>query len=231
MRALTRIMVGSAAALLGLLLVWAMLQLPPTAIRLAPQVVAHLDTTGVTNPVTAVLLNFRGYDTLLEIAVLLLALLGILAVAPADTSPQEQINSASPKTPLQAITRWLVPLMVMVSGYLLWAGTAQAGGAFQAGAVLATAPVLLHLAGQMPDWAMPGRLLRSGLVAGFLFFLAVATLLLQQGALLRYPAPWAGMLIFMIEAILTISLALILAGLFLWQPHDRIEAKNTPGVS
>ena len=38
-------------------------------------VAAHLAESGVTHPVTAVLLNYRGYDTLLEIAVLLLALL------------------------------------------------------------------------------------------------------------------------------------------------------------
>ncbi len=35
-----------------------------------------MDRSGVTHPVTAVLLNFRGYDTLLEVAVLLIALVG-----------------------------------------------------------------------------------------------------------------------------------------------------------
>ncbi len=40
--------------------------------------------SGVEHPVTAVLLNFRGYDTLLEIAVLLLALLVMLAVSPRE---------------------------------------------------------------------------------------------------------------------------------------------------
>ena len=35
----------------------------------------------MSNPVTAVLLSFRGYDTLLELAALLAALLGILALA------------------------------------------------------------------------------------------------------------------------------------------------------
>ena len=58
----------------------AMLELGPAAIDLRVPVAAHLADSGVTHPVTAVLLNFRGYDTLLEIAVLLLALLGILAV-------------------------------------------------------------------------------------------------------------------------------------------------------
>ena len=43
-------------------------------------VAAHMAESGVEHPVTAVLLNFRGYDTLLEVAVLLLALLGVLTV-------------------------------------------------------------------------------------------------------------------------------------------------------
>ena len=52
------------------------LSLPAEADGLNADVMANMQDSGVTNPVTAVLLNFRGYDTLLEIAVLLLALLG-----------------------------------------------------------------------------------------------------------------------------------------------------------
>ena len=40
------------------------------------QIDAAMAQSGVDHPVTAVLLNFRAWDTLLELAVLLLALLG-----------------------------------------------------------------------------------------------------------------------------------------------------------
>ena len=63
-------------------------------------------------------------------------------------------------------------------------------------------------------------LLRSGLVAGFLVFLAIATTLLTEGALLQYPPAYAGLLILAIESAVTISLALILAGLFLFISND-----------
>ena len=53
-------------------------------VRLADDVLANLQVSGVSNPVTAVLLNFRAYDTLLELAVLLAAVLGILALGPRD---------------------------------------------------------------------------------------------------------------------------------------------------
>jgi multisubunit Na+/H+ antiporter MnhB subunit len=187
----------------------AMLELAPAAIDLRLPVAAHLADSGVTHPVTAVLLNYRGYDTLLEIAVLLLALLAILAVV--DDAPASPSRVAHPV--LQALARLAVPLMIVVAVYLLWAGAFRPGGAFQAGAVLAAAAVLLHLVGLLPG-------VRIGLAAGFVLFLAVAAGLLTQGSLLQYPPAAAGVLILLIESGLTVSLALILAGLFLFLSRE-----------
>lgn len=212
MNAAARLAVVLLALGLGGALVAAVLELPAPHPVLPEAVAAHMAVSGVEHPVTAVLLNFRGYDTLLEVAVLLLALLGRLAAGPGEgVAP-----AALPAGPvLQTLARLAVPLMILMAGYLLWAGAHRPGGAFQAGAVLAGAAVLLHLAGLLPAWASPGLLLRLGLAGGLLVFLAVAAALLGQGALLRYPADHAGTLILLIEASLTISLGLILAGLFL----------------
>ena len=181
-------------------------------VDLPAAVAARLAESGVSHPVTAVLLNFRGYDTLLEVAVLLLALLGVLAVG-----GHSENNAVLPADPvLSAVARPTVPVMLLVAIYLLWAGAHQPGGAFQAGAVLAGCAVLLFLAGLLPGWAAPGLRLRIGLALGLSVFLLVATALLAHGALLSYPPAWAGMLILLIEATLTFSLGLILAGLFLF---------------
>lgn len=204
------IVIGAAA--FAATLIAALLDLPPSAIHLPVLVDENLHLSGVAHPVTAVLLNFRGYDTLLEIGVLLLALLIVLAVGThdgADVAP-----TADPI--LQTFARIAASLMALVAVYLLWAGTRQPGGAFQAGAVLAAAAVLLHLTGLLPAWREPGARLRSGLVAGFLVFLFVAIALLSQGTLLQYPQAAAGSLILLIESALTVSLGLILAGLFLF---------------
>jgi len=193
-------------------LIGAMLELGPAAVDLRGPVTAHLADSGVSHPVTAVLLNYRGYDTLLEIAVLLLALLAILAgVGDARVSPPRAAHPV-----LQTMARLAVPLTIVFAVYLLWAGAFRPGGAFQAGAMLAAAGVLLHLVGLAPGWNRPGLGLRIGLSAGFMVFLAVAVALLTQGALLKYPPELAGGLILLIESGLTISLALILAGLFLF---------------
>ena len=194
----------------------AMLDLAPAAIDLRTPAAAHLAQSGVSHPVTAVLLNYRAYDTLLEIAVLLLALLAILAVAGTPA-----VAPAQPSYPVvQTLARLAAPLAVVVAVYLLWAGAFRPGGAFQAGAVLAAAAVLLHLAGLLRGWGFPPLRLRLGLAAGFAVFLTVAAVLAMRGALLEYPPDTAGMLILLIESGLTFSLGLILAGLFLCLAHE-----------
>jgi multisubunit Na+/H+ antiporter MnhB subunit len=209
----------SGAAAFTAALIAALIDLPPPATHLPVLVDANLQASGVAHPVTAVLLNFRGYDTLLEIGVLLLALLVVLALGKHDD------EGATPAADLmlQYLARLAAPLMVLIAVYLLWAGAHQPGGAFQAGAVLAAAAVLLHLAGLLPAWRTPGTLLRSGLAAGFIVFLVVASALGLQGTLLQYPPAMAGALILLIESALTFSLGLILAGLFMFLSADTVN--------
>lgn len=214
MNSVGRVTVLLLAAVLAATLIAALLDLPAPAVDLPAAVAANLAQSGVAHPVTAVLLNFRGYDTLLEVAVLLLALLGMLAIA--DHEQKERAPLVSPGEPVrQTLARLAAPLMILDAGYLLWAGAHRPGGAFQAGAVLAAAAVLLNLVRLLPAWSRPGLLLRVGLAGGFFIFLAVAVALLVKGSLLQYPPSRAGELILLIEAGLTLSLGLILAGLFL----------------
>ncbi len=209
-----RFTVVALAAAFVAVLADAMLGLAPVAVNLRVAVATHLPETGVSHPVTAVLLNYRGYDTLLEIAVLLLAFLAILAVTggadAADAAPPRAAHAV-----LQTMARLVAPLAVVLAVYLLWAGAFRPGGAFQAGAVLAAAAVLLHLAGLLRGWNSPRLWQRFGLAAGFAIFLLVAAILSTQGSMLEYPPDAAGALILLIESGLTLSLGLILAGLFL----------------
>lgn len=223
-RALRATLVLGLCAGLGVALVWAILQLTPAPVQLPAKVGEEIDASGVSHPVTAVLLNFRGYDTLLEVAVLLLALLGVLA----GTSVEQRrpVRQPAPRMLLlSAFARLLVPLIILVAGYLLWAGSHRPGGAFQAAAVLAASGVLLHLAHLMPAWATPRRALRFGLVVGFMVFLTIAALpvLIFGGSLLQYPQAAAGSLILLIEAGLSLSLGLVLAGLFLLLSDHGVE--------
>ena len=189
---------------------YAILNLPSHAIGLSLRVAENIEASGVNNPVTAVLLNFRAYDTLLEMAVLLLAVLGIwsLAVVPRSREPV-------PGAVLDMLSRLLVPMLILVSGYLLWVGGHAAGGAFQAGSVLAAAGVLLMLTGWRPSARFAGWPLRFLLILGLAIFVLVAVLMLLLGkSFLEFPLPLASALILMIEAAAALSIGVNLASLF-----------------
>lgn len=220
MTILLRIAVALACLALGAALAAAIATLPQPAFAPGAEALLRLGDSGVRHPVTAVLLNFRGYDTLLEVAVLLLAGLGLLAGA-GPARPGRRLYGE--QAPLQALARLLTPAMVVAAGYLLWAGAHAPGGAFQAAAVLGASGVLLGLSGIAGSWAAPSASRRLVLVAGLLVFLAVAAASLPDGVLLRYPPAAAGALILLVEAGLTVSLGLLLSGLFLWQPNETQE--------
>ena len=176
---------------------------------LAQAIGEELAVSGVSNPVTAVLLNFRAYDTLLELAVLLTAVLGILMLGPARSGYR-------PAGPVYAgLTRWLTPVLILIAGYLLWVGAHAPGGAFQAGATLAAAGIVLRLAGQpVAGLSADGHTLRILIAAGVGVFLLVGVVMLVLGRpFLGYPPAWAGNLILLIEtaAMLTIAATLVLA--------------------
>jgi multisubunit Na+/H+ antiporter MnhB subunit len=219
-----RAVFAAALCLLATLaLALAVLQRPAPTEDLPARVDAALAASGVSHPVTAVLLAFRGYDTLLEVGVLLLTVVVAAALREAQPDGADRIGAANPL--LHAVTGVLLPLMLLVAGYLLWAGSTRPGGAFQAGAVLAACGVLLRLSGTRLGWLEhPPWLLRAGLAAGLLAFVAVGTASLLTGAaFLAYPEALAGPLILFIETALSVSIGLALLSLFrLAPPHSDV---------
>jgi multisubunit Na+/H+ antiporter MnhB subunit len=206
---------------------WTVLALPPQPVDLEERVAQHLGHSGVTNPVTAVLINFRGYDTLLEVAVLVLAVFAVWSLPESRivSTPREE-RVAEPV--LLALVRSLTPLMVVIGGYLLWAGAHAPGGAFQGGAIWAAALVLLLLSGFHFFARFPRRLLRLTLVIGLVVFLVVSVgVMTTGGRLLEYPQEYAKDLILLIETSVTVSIACILTSLFV----GRLENQSAPEVS
>ncbi|MFN2361932.1 MAG: MnhB domain-containing protein [Marinobacter sp.] len=194
----------------------------PTPVNLPQVLNERMDLSGVEHPVTAVLLNFRSYDTLLEIGVLVIA--GIAGISMAKTASLEDPELRTSDTLLYALQRWFIPLMLVLAGYLLWAGADRPGGAFQAGAVLAATGVLMRLGGVPMDFIRPGLLLRLGLALGFMVFLLVAVASAIGGdAFLAYPPGMAKTLIVVIESVLTLSIAMVLLALFVSAPVNDAE--------
>ena len=190
---------------------YAVLELHSSAGGLSKQVATNLEASGVSNPVTAVLLNFRGYDTLLEMAVLLVALIGVWSLGGIP-----DYHESSPGPVLDTLSRLLVPMLILVAGYLLWVGTHAPGGAFQAGSVLGAAGVLLLLSGWRLEKIFAGLPLRVILILGLGAFVTVGGgFLLIGNVFMEYPSALAGELILMVEAAATLSIGVTLAALFL----------------
>lgn len=192
-------------------LAYAVWSLPTQALGLSVEVSTNIERSGVSNPVTSVLLNYRSYDTLLELGVLLLALLGVWSIRDVSANKRTFVNPV-----LDFLTRFLVPVFILFSGYLLWIGAFAPGGAFQAGSVLAAAGVLLFL----NDWQLESRysgfVLRLVLVIGLVLFIAIGFgFVFLDRVFLEYPPELAAGLILLIEATATLSIGSVLAALFL----------------
>lgn len=169
--------------------------------------VTQLEQTGVTNIVTAVLLNYRAYDTLIEFAVFLCV---AIAVLPYILDTPVLKFKLQEESQVLLIAKAFIPLTIIMAGYLLWIGSTKPGGAFQAAALLAGCLVLLSLANvQIINFTKLGyRLLMS---AGLIAFLAVIILLnIVSHTFLTFPVELAGVSILVIEFFATFALALIL---------------------
>jgi len=117
------------ASLAFVLLLWASLWSiagSQTSVNLPELLAGKMHESGVDHPVTAVLLNFRSYDTLLEIAVLVIA--GITGISMAKTASLEDPDLRTSDSLLYVLQRWFIPLMLVLAGYLLWAGSDRPGG-------------------------------------------------------------------------------------------------------
>ncbi len=113
-------------------------------VRLVPQ------DLGAPNVITGILLTFRAFDTLGEVAVLFMVAAGVGLVLGGKTAAKATGTEGETKTPASEIvgsaTQVLVPLISIFAAYIIMNGHISAGGGFQGGAVIASAVLLLLLA-------------------------------------------------------------------------------------
>jgi multisubunit Na+/H+ antiporter MnhB subunit len=201
-------------------LVWAYLGPVSQSVGLAHTVENTLFESGVESRVTAVLLNFRAYDTLLECFVLFL---GVVAVWSLRPSRSERLEPEVGPI-LSSLVRLLIPLMVLVGGYLLWAGSNQAGGAFQAGAIIGGAGVLFLLTSPPLMARLPRGLFSGGICLGPFFFLLIGVIALAMGGdFLEYRLESATRAIVILESAAAFSIGLSLAALFSGRRPEKHE--------
>jgi multicomponent Na+:H+ antiporter subunit B len=103
-----------------------------------------IDETGAANIVTSVVLNYRGYDTLGEVTILLIAAVGlgaILATIKRKTKKKVVPSSAV----LSTGCKFLFPFIMLFGSYIFLHGHLTPGGGFQGGAIIASGYLLVYL--------------------------------------------------------------------------------------
>lgn len=103
--------------------------------------------TGSRNLVTAILLDYRLFDSLFEAGILLIAVSGIIWISKHDIEEKNaQFMYDKYKTPDLFVTfsRLVYPLMLTFGFYVIVNGHISPGGGFQGGAIVASAILILY---------------------------------------------------------------------------------------
>lgn len=162
--------------------------------------------SGVTHPVTAILLNIRAIDTLFELIILAVAVMNLVLLKP------QAFTVHKPWPIVVSWSRFLLPWVLLLSGYVLWRGSTAPGGAFQAGAILASGLIVMHISRLIPtpSWHQLWLRIALWLAVSFWLGLGVWSLVLGLDFLTLKPNLAPGLII-LIEVFATLSIAIALA--------------------
>lgn len=193
-----KVIVATIAGLFAFAVVWQALSQPPAGRTIAETYVRLTPDVHAQDVVTAILADFRGLDTLGEITVIALVLLGVVTFLGRDSRIAKSSAPAdfmATGVAARAVARLLYLPTLMVAGALLVKGYAQAGDGFSAGVVAALGIVLRHLAlGRGERETLPSA--RRAIAIAFMGLLlalgvALVPLGLGDAILTHYPPPGA----------------------------------------
>jgi multisubunit Na+/H+ antiporter MnhB subunit len=221
-----KLLTGALAALVASALGAAILMLPDPPPSLAPQAAAAADGAGagLGNPITAVLMSYRSFDTMLEKIVLMLAVVGVWSVG-ADKAwggAPAPLRRPEPYAPMVFLAQILAPVGVLIGVHIFWTGANAPGGAFQGGALIAAMWMITMMARLVEPPRIDAQWLRLALVAGPGVFLIVGLAgAITAGSFFAYPPSIAKPIILFIEAFMVLSIAGALPMLVAGPPTER----------
>ena len=227
---LTRLFAAGLCLLVAAALAAVVLLLPDQGPTLAPQSMERLPETGLGNPVTAVLIAFRSFDTMLEKVVLVLGVVGVWSLA-ADRywggAPGEA-RAERPEPTLAFFAQMLAPIGILVGVHVFWVGADEPGGAFQGGAILAAMWMIVMMARLTEAPQASAFWLRLALIAGPAVFLAAGVAgAVVAGGFFAYPPGLAKPLILFIETFMTFTIAVTLPMLVAGPPRREPPAMSS----
>ena len=148
---------------IGIMLVYAIGKMPPMGAddspdktHIVPRYLEHgEEEAGADNIVTAVILNYRGYDTMGEVAVIFCALCAVVAILNREKKGLSRagvdISAVKASVVVRTTVRFLVPVIIFFAVYVILHGEATPGGGFQGGAIIGASVILFTLAFGLPE--------------------------------------------------------------------------------
>jgi multicomponent Na+:H+ antiporter subunit B len=139
---------------------------------------------GAANIVTAIIVTYRGLDTLGEVTVLFLSAAIVGLVLASGRQRKKKPHTLTPVGELLTTgTRLLVPLFMLLGVYIFVNGHLTPGGGFQGGAVIASGVLLILLADPVKHFSHRMITLVESLTGFFYVSIGVLGLVLAGGFL------------------------------------------------
>jgi len=193
-----KVLVAAASGAFGFVVVWGALSQPPAGQSVAGELTRLTPEAHAGNVVTATLADFRGLDTLVEVTVVALVLLGVATLLGGLTPERngrpgngQSVAVPAARVVVRGIARLLYLPTFLVAAALLVKGFVETGDGFSAGVVAALGVLLRYLAfGYERTKGLPA--VRHTLALAFCGLLlalgvAAAPLLLGDAPLTHYP--------------------------------------------
>ncbi|MCK4552364.1 MAG: Na(+)/H(+) antiporter subunit B [Tenericutes bacterium] len=129
----------------------------------------NIDDVGSANIVTAIVVGYRGFDTLGEVTVLFISALGVALVFGGVPNKQNRLDlKFKPNFMLKTGSKIIFGFILVTSLYIIFHGHLSPGGGFPGGAMIASAILLLYLSDDKFRSNVKGFKLLEG-IAGSLF--------------------------------------------------------------
>ena len=159
--------------------------------------------TGALNMVTAVLADYRSFDTLGETVVILTAgltsllILGAVRTRSEDHGKDTMLLHSLGTDVLGATSYLLTPFIILFATYVLVHGHTSPGGGFQGGSILAASVILIRLIRGTKTGLWPGAVTLVGIASGGVFlylFIGLISILVGSNFLdySALPLPFEG---------------------------------------
>jgi multisubunit Na+/H+ antiporter MnhB subunit len=174
--------------------------------------------TGVDSKITAVLLNFRGYDTLLETTVMMIALTGGYILSRSKEHKYFLTEDANPI--FIHYVQIVFPLGFVFAIYIFYAGEYGSGGAFQSASIMCGVFVLLFYANRFKRYYHTIFVVCS--VIGLLIFIILGVLaIFVNNVFMKFILTFGKLSVMTIEFFLMISIATIMINFFFLMLEDK----------